>query len=138
MPAYKSSNRPPGPGVWISGFTLIELLIVLVIVGITVSMVVPKLFGAYESIKVSAEERKLADILEFVKMKAFLRQRFCRIEFNDHTINITENITDQSKGIDFEYIRFTRTSITFNGNGFPSAEKLVYYVRGRTKNLDII
>ena len=43
----------------VPGFTLIELLVVMFIAVLSLSVVAPRLFGAYEKIGRSAEEQKL-------------------------------------------------------------------------------
>lgn len=116
-----------------AGFTLIELLAVLIIAGFLASLVAPKLFATYERIKASAEEKKLREVLEFAKSRSFLRQTPFIIRFDDHTLEMT----NQGVLIRFEYIRFSRSALTFNANGFSATEKLNYYVRGRKRALDL-
>ena len=63
------------------GFTLIELMVVMMIAGAAIGLVAPRLIGAYDKIRAAAEEQKLVDIIETVKMRSFIRQ----IPYNNPT-----------------------------------------------------
>lgn len=115
------------------GFTLIELLVVMVIAGAVIGLVAPRLIGAGEAIKAAAEEQKLADLVETVKMRAFLRQNSYTIEFAGQELRIK----NEDAGQQFKFISFPPTTVTFNGNGFTEAESLRYIVRGREKVLHV-
>lgn len=115
------------------GFTLVELLVVMVIVGAVVGLVAPRLIGAGEAIKAAAEERKLADIVETVRMRSFLRQASYTIKFADHKLRV-EN---EAAGWQFKFISFPPTALTFNGNGFTDSQALRYLLRGVEKVLDV-
>jgi len=133
MLKFNSKSRLPDLQSTNGGFTLIELLVVLIIVGATVSLVAPRLFGVYDGIKALADEQKLTEVLELVKMRAFLRQVPYIIEFDGHSLKIK----NQDSDITFEYIYFPKADLHFNGNGFSDRGKLIYHLKERKKVLDI-
>lgn len=115
------------------GFTLIELLVVLIIAGAGVSLVAPSLIGALEGIRAQAEEKKLADVVEAVRMRAFFRQVPYVIEFNENVLTVR----NEKVRIEFEFIDFAQTTLTFNGNGFADSDALKYKLKGAEKALNV-
>ncbi len=126
-------NSEINPRDYQKGFTLIEILIVLVILGLGVSLVGPRMFATYEKVQSSVEEQKLTLILESVSMKAFLRRTPFTIEFHDNILQIK----GQHARINFKLICFPRESITYNRNGFSNTEKITYVVRGINKVVNV-
>jgi prepilin-type N-terminal cleavage/methylation domain-containing protein len=115
------------------GFTLVEVLVVLMIAALGVSLVAPSLINAYEGIKAAAEEQRLADILEAVTMKSFLRQTPYSLHFEEN------NMTIEGSDViaNFDYIVFSPVTIRFNGNGFADSKILKYVVREKKKELHV-
>lgn len=115
------------------GFTLIEILVVLLIVGAGISLVGPRLISTYEGIKASAEEQKLADIVEMVKMLSFFRQVSYTIELEGDSLKVrNEDIRCK-----FEFIRFPAKSVTFNRNGFPDITRIRYITGEKERFIDV-
>lgn len=117
-----------------AGFTLIELLVVMIIVGAGIGLVAPRLIGAYDGIKAAAEEQKLTDVVETVKMRSFLRQVSYAIEFEDNVLKIR----NEEVRFEFEFISFPGATLTFNGNGFADSGTLRYVIRGEEKVLNVL
>lgn len=115
------------------GFTLIEILVVMMIAGACIGMTAPSLINAYNGIKASAEERKLTDFMETVKMRSFLRQISYTIEFENNILKIINGGTR----VKFDYIDFPTADITFNANGFTDSDALRYIIRGEEKVLNV-
>ena len=117
----------------VSGFTLIELLVVMFIAVLSLSVVAPRLFGAYEKIGRSAEERKLAGIVEAASLKSFFRQAGYTLALEGHTLDL--------KGLEtivtFEYITFPSQAIDFNGNGFSDTQEIRYHAGEQEKILSL-
>ena len=103
------------------------------IAALSLSLVGPGIFGAYEKIGCSAEEQKLADIVEAASLKSFFRQTGYTLALEGHTLDL--------KGLEtiatFEYITFPPQSIDFNGNGFSDTEKIVYNAGEKEKILPL-
>ena len=116
------------------GFTLIEILVVMLIVSLGASLVGPRLFGVYEKIQASVEEQKLVDLLAMVKMRAFLRQTPYSIETDRNILKIK----DEKAGVVFSWITFPNAGVTFNGNGFPDANSITYFIRGKKKVINAL
>jgi prepilin-type N-terminal cleavage/methylation domain len=114
------------------GFTLIEVLVVLIIAGAATSLVAPNLFNAYEGIKASAEEQKMFDVIETVKMRAFLRKLPYTVTFVDNILRVK----DEKVRVEFDFIQFTGCSIIFNRNGFPDIREIKYLIMGENRIFD--
>jgi prepilin-type N-terminal cleavage/methylation domain-containing protein len=114
------------------GFTLVEVLIVLLIAGLGISLVAPTLINAYEEIKAAAEEQRVIDILEAVKMRSFLRQVSYNVILRENLLKIKETETT----VDFQHITFPDQSIIFDSNGFSDAREVKYSRDGREKSLN--
>lgn len=114
-----------------SGFTLIELLVVMFIAALGLSLVGPRVFGAYEKIARSAEEQKLADIVAEASLKCFLRR-------TGYTL-ILEGATLKLKGfqtiVEFEHITFPPQTISFNGNGYSHTQEIIYHAGEKKRTL---
>ena len=93
----------------------------------------PRLIGAYDGIKATAEEQKLTDVVETVKMRSFLRQVSYAIEFEDNVLKVR----NEEVRFEFDFISFPPAIITFNGNGFADSGTLRYIIRGEEKVLDV-
>ena len=111
-----------------SGFTLIELMVVLAIAALGVSLVTPNMIRSYESFKVSAEERKLVELLASVRMKAFLRNSAYVIQLKDN-IFILANKDVQ---VYFNYIEFPTQKITINEHGFWDVPRISYQLSNQS------
>lgn len=105
----------------------------MVIAGAGIGLVAPRLIGAYDGIKATAEEQKLTDFVETVKMRSFLRQVSYTIEFENNILRIKNTGTR----VKFDYIDFPPAGITFNANGFTDSDPLRYIIRGEEKVLDV-
>lgn len=115
------------------GFTLIEILLVMMIAGASIGLAAPRLISAYDSIKASAEERKLTNFVETVRIRSFLRQVSYTIEFENNILKIKNGNTR----VKFDYIDFPPAYITFNANGFTDSDALRYIIRGEEKVLNV-
>lgn len=115
------------------GFTLVEVLIVLLIAGLGISLVAPTLINAYEEVKAAAEEQRVIDILEAVKMRSFLRQVSYNVILKENVLKIKDTETT----VDFQHITFPDQSIIFDPNGFSDAREVGYRRDGREKSLTL-
>jgi len=118
-------------GLSSKGFTLLELLVVMALLGLMVGLSVPRLLSTVEAVSAGAEERALGQIMDQVKLHAFLRNQRHTFFFRDHSIVAAEDSPIAS----FEYIRFPGQRIQWNTKGFPDGDKLEYTIRGNRKSL---
>ncbi|MBF0225772.1 MAG: type II secretion system protein [Desulfobacterales bacterium] len=117
-----------------SGFTLIEILVVMVIFTLGASIVFPAIVRSYDKVCSHAEERRLTDILNEVKMRAFFRQTAYTLVGNGRNLKIKE----KEIKINFKYIEFSNFALVFNGNGFPNKSSIEYKVQGKEKKIEVL
>jgi prepilin-type N-terminal cleavage/methylation domain-containing protein len=142
-PGSRRGGWAPEP----AGFTLIELLVVMLIAGAAVALVAPKLFTTYEKIRAAAEEEKLRQVVETVKMRAFFRQQPYVIRLSGAKFEVfpaasgsPSAAAEQPRGttLVFRFIRFPEKEVEVNGNGFITAvQSLSYRLRGRERALHV-
>ena len=116
-----------------NGFTLIEMLVVLIITTALLSLVTPNLFHAYDKIRASTEEQRLVDLIENIKMKAFLREVSYTLVFDNKVLYVKNH----TLRVSFRFIRFPSCRLVFNSNGFSNVNILKYVALGRQRNLDV-
>ena len=105
----------------------------MMIAGAVLGLVAPRLMNTYEQIKGKAEERKLAYILNSIKMQAFARRSTCIIQFHDNTLQASNGSIQEH----FKFIKFSTAKIMVNCNGFTDTAKLTYILGGREKEMDV-
>lgn len=113
------------------GFSLLELLTVMVIVGLSATVVGPGMFASYEKIKSFSEEKKLAALINSVSYRAFFRQVPQVVHCTDNILTLNDN----EFRFEFNYLIFPETVITFNGHGFADQAVLAYQSRGQVSQL---
>ena len=106
---------------------------VLIIAAAGISLVGPLLADTYDRIKINSEEQRLLSLVNATGMRSFLRQGNLTIELEENRFGLK----DQDVMIEFEYLRFPKAAVTFNGNGFPDKTTIKYYASGREKTLDV-
>ena len=110
-----------------SGFTLIELMVVLAIAALGVSLVTPHMVRNYENFRISAEERKLGEMLASVRMKAFFRSAVYHVKLEDHIfLMVNEKVQ-----VNFGYITFPPQQFTVNEHGFSDMPQVRYHISGK-------
>jgi prepilin-type N-terminal cleavage/methylation domain-containing protein len=115
------------------GFTFIEILVVLIILGLVTSLIGPRLFHAYEGIQVSAEEKKMEEIIEKIKIISFLRQVPHTVRLEGRTISVMNN----DIRVEFRYLYFPVEVLKFNKNGFADISKIRYLVEGKERVIHV-
>jgi prepilin-type N-terminal cleavage/methylation domain-containing protein len=116
-----------------SGFTLLELMVVLIIIGLSASLVSPRVIGIYDKAVLHAEEQKLHDCIALVKNRSFIRQVPLKMVFKDDGVTIE----GEAATIKFQMMTFSPLVVTFNGNGFTNTGKIPYLALGTEKVLDV-
>jgi prepilin-type N-terminal cleavage/methylation domain-containing protein len=106
------------------GFTLIELMVVLAIAALGIAMVSPNMIRVYENFKVSAEERKLAELLASVRMKAFFRNTAFVVKLEENTFKVMK----KGAMVQFEHITFPPQQFTVNEHGFSDQPRTQYHL----------
>ena len=116
------------------GFTLIEILVVLLISGLVISLTGPRLFNLFEGIQVSAEEKRVEEIIERVKIVSFLRQVSHTIILDGQTLSVINNDIK----LEFRHLYFPATFLRFNKNGFTDISKIRYLVGEKERFMHVL
>jgi type II secretory pathway pseudopilin PulG len=105
------------------------MLIVLIIMGITMSMVAPKMIGAYEKIQAGSEVKLAGEILRNVGVAAFLSQTPRSVKVQQSEIVLLPSERKYS----FKRLIFpTNAEIKYNRRGFPDKDRVTAQVAGRS------
>ena len=113
------------------GFTLLEMVVVLVLIGLSASITLPRLSQTVDAVNAGVEERTFLELIDSVRLRAFLRQKNITLHFSDHSISID----GENEPMAFQLLQFEEQNITWNGNGFPNAPVIRYELRGLEKEL---
>jgi prepilin-type N-terminal cleavage/methylation domain-containing protein len=107
----------------IDGFSLIEMLVVMFIFAIGLSVVTPSFIKTYDKISIARETQKMAELIDSLKTKAFIRKKEYKIELNNYLLTILK----EDINIVFKYIRFEKSEFVINANGFANISEFIYY-----------
>ncbi len=73
-----------------SGFTLVELLIVIVLMGLTSSVVLPNMWKQFEQVKRYSEKQQLTSLLRYAKQYAVYSGKKLEIKVADNSVEVRE------------------------------------------------
>ena len=113
------------------GLTLIEVLIVMILIGLSVSVVIPNIGRAYDKIKFRGETKKVLELAQKVKFHAFFYQKNVVLSTPDHRLIVQgmplagNEIPDLPMEIKGE--------IAFSPNGVSSGGEIYLYFREEPK-----
>jgi len=116
-----------------AGFTLLELIVVMVLVGVVMSTVTPRLYHSLDHYRADAEERALAELAERASYRAFFQHRELTLHFAENSVRTA----DDQQVASFAFLRFPAQTLIWNGHGFPSAGVIQVTVAGREKEVDL-
>lgn len=135
------------------GVTLIELLVVIVMLGIAIALVGPLTISQVDKFKAKNEELLLkrwlkqasSDAFKIETSKSYLLDG--KIIYEANTLNpespeldkfdIDKFDIDKKVVLEFNELFFLPTTLHFNPNGYASAKRLTYTVRGQSNTLNI-
>lgn len=118
------------------GFTLIELLIVLVISGLTLSLVGGLTFSQIDSSRQLREREQVLSLLEQVRFEARHSQNSYQVELSGDTVRISrltgylstavpaDDTPQLVKSLATQYLRFPPQVLQVNSNGFWSVDRV--------------
>ncbi len=113
------------------GFTLIEVLMVFVLIGLTISIVVPNIGKTYDKIKFRSETKKVHELVQKIKFHAFYYQKNISIseEGNRLLIEGFDISTEEIPELQYE----VEDEIRFSPNGISSGGEILIYFKNRPK-----
>ncbi len=130
------------------GVTLIELLVVIVMLGIAIALVGPLTISQVDKFKAKNEELLLkrwlkqasSDAFKIETSKSYLLDG--KIIYEANTLNpespeLDKFDIDKKVVLEFNELFFLPTALHFNPNGYASAKRLTYTVRGQSNTLNI-
>lgn len=130
------------------GVTLIELLVVIVMLGIAIALVGPLTISQVDKFKAKNEELLLkrwlkqasSDAFKIETSKSYLLDG--KIIYEANTLNpespeLDKFDIDKKVVLEFNELFFLPTTLHFNPNGYASAKRLTYTVRGQSNTLSI-
>lgn len=113
------------------GFTLIEILIVMVLVGLSISIVIPNIGRSYDNIKFRSEAKKFQELMQKAKFHAFYYQKTVVVSEQNHQLAV-QGLTlseDEIPKLDVEI----KGEILFSPNGVSSGGEVVLYLKDTPK-----
>lgn len=104
----------------VGGFTLVELLVVMVILGLTSSLVAPDMFSMVKRSQAKTELEKIKAIAELSIERSFFASSKIEITFNDNTVvfsQLNNPIKKENKilrVIESEFFSFETSGVVIN------------------------
>jgi prepilin-type N-terminal cleavage/methylation domain-containing protein len=113
------------------GFTIIEVLIVMVLMGLSISIVIPNIARGYDKIKFRGEAKKFYELVQKIKFHAFYYQQNVTLSSPDRRLAVqgmalaADEIPDLPVDIKGE--------ILFSSNGISSGGEIYLYYKETPK-----
>jgi general secretion pathway protein G len=111
------------------GFTMIELLVVLVILGLTSALVLPKFPSIYERFKGKAEEDKFYQSLSVLNLRAYTQQT--QLVLDEHSVRTLLDLPESWEVT-------IKSPVVYKANGICLGGKLGLSVNGVAREIVLI
>lgn len=115
------------------GFTLIELIVVVVIIGLGMALVSPRVAALHDKIMIQSELQSVQELIDLAKIRAFARQKPLVLNFSGNDVTVKNEATK----LKCRMLHFVPAVMTVNGNGFTDIQKIRYRAGGEEKILDV-
>jgi prepilin-type N-terminal cleavage/methylation domain-containing protein len=113
------------------GFTLIEILIVMVLIGLSISVVIPNIGNTLDKIRFKGETKKAFELIEKAKFNAFFYQKNIKISEQGNKLVITGMDFSEEEMPDLFYS--IRNEISFSPNGVTPGGQILIYFKGKPR-----
>jgi len=113
------------------GFTLIEILIVMVLIGLSISVVIPNIGNTLDKIRFKGETKKAFELIEKMKFNAFFYQKSIKISEQGNKLVISG--MDFSKDEVPDLVYSMKNEISFSPNGVTPGGQILLYFKGKPK-----
>lgn len=98
-----------------NGFTLIELLIVLVLIGLSSSLVMPAMWQQFEQTQYRAEISKLKALSNYCRHYAYYKGVILEVNVNESSITVNNRDNDEIlRQLEFKTVSFEKKTIVFD------------------------
>ena len=111
------------------GFTLIELLIVMVLMGLSVSIVLPNIGAGLDKMRFRGDVKRMAVLLQKIRYQALSYQKTIRLGVRDGRLTV-EGLTLDETGIPAIEVGMP-AEILFFANGVSSGGELNLFYKNR-------
>lgn len=118
------------------GFTLIELLVVMAISMVGLGLVGGLMVDGYTKFQVKSEIKRLETLIVKANMQSFLKEKKLSMHVQGGALAFYldhKNVLSES----FDFLTFSKTTVSFNKLGLPDQNYLVVEVAGKTKELNL-
>ena len=115
-----------------AGFTLIELLVVMTISGVLIAFVGPVAMQGIESAKARAEIEKVSNVIRSVSSKSFAKGQITILSLKNQQLSVDKGIS-----LEFEKLKFSEQTISFNRNGYPDKVFVKYQYNKQEVELNL-
>lgn len=118
------------------GFTLIELLVVMAISMVGLGLVGGLMVDGYTKFQVKSEIKRLETLIVKANMQSFLKEKKLSMHVQGGALAFyldDKNVLSES----FDFLTFSKTTVSFNKLGLPDQNYLVVEVAGKTKELNL-
>lgn len=129
-----------------TGFTLLELIVVMALLGIVAAMAIPQYNKALDNVKLKADAKKMARVLQYARQQAITTGQSKTVYFYDQTTKYKVRDGDTywlSSGITYKGLTYNGTyegkpAYVFSPSGAPSSCGTVYLQNRQGKVLHVI
>jgi prepilin-type N-terminal cleavage/methylation domain-containing protein len=113
------------------GLTLIEVLIVMVLMGLSISIVIPNIGRSYDKIKFRGEAKKIYELVQKIKFQAFYYQKNVILSSPDRRLTVQgmDQALDEIPDIPVDI----KGEIFFSANGISSGGEILLYYKETPK-----
>lgn len=120
------------------GFTLIELLIVLVLIGLSSSIVLPSMWQQFEQTKYKAELAKVKTLANYCRHYSYYKGQDLQIELKDNSFIITSKVDGNLlRRLDFDTLTFESKTLFFDKKSTFNKTVLIVKVKNKAETREI-
>ncbi len=107
------------------GFTLVELLIVLVLIGLSSSIVLPSMWQQFDQVKYRSEIAKVKSMVKYCRHFSFYQNQALIVNFNENKLNVTRKKDGEIlRTMQFDTFTFAPQTLHFEKQGSISQLRL--------------
>jgi len=124
---FPSGERPAGE----RGLTLIEVLIVMVLIGLSISIVIPSIGRSYDKLKFRGEAKIIYEMVQKIRFQSFYYQKNVILSSPDRRLTVQgmDQALDEIPPLPVEI----KGEIFFSANGISSGGEILLYYKETPK-----